>query len=68
MDSHFLLWPIALGSWTPTLECGPLSYGQALARFCMVPTLGVMDSHAFMWPVKLGLRASMLVWSTCRCR
>ena len=32
-DSHTLVWPLELGIWTPTLWCGPLSWGYGLPRF-----------------------------------
>ena len=30
MVSHTLVWPLELEIWTPTLQCGPLSWGYGL--------------------------------------
>ena len=33
---------LELGGWTPTLWCGPLSWGAGLPRFTVSPRVGVM--------------------------
>ena len=54
MDCHASVWPLELGSWTPTLWCGSWSRGYGLPSFGVAPGVGVMDSHASTWPLELG--------------
>ena len=37
MDSRASVWPLELGIWTPTLRCGPSSWGYGLPRFSVAP-------------------------------
>ena len=60
MDSNAPVWPLELGIWTPTLWCGPLTWGYGLARFGVAPRLGDMDFRASVPPVELGIWTLML--------
>ena len=55
-DSHALVWPLELGIQTPTLWCGPSSWGYRLPHFGVAPQVGDTDSHALVWPLKCGIR------------
>ena len=46
MDSHAFVWPLELGLRTPTLWCGPLSWGYGLPRFGGRERLAHDDSGA----------------------
>ena len=35
--THVLVWPLELGIRTPTLWCGPLSWGYGLPHFGVAP-------------------------------
>ena len=55
-DSHALVWPLELRIRTPTLQCGPSSWGYGLPRFGVAPGVRDMDSHTSVWPLELGIR------------
>ena len=55
MHPHASVWPLVLGTWTPTLWGGPLSRGYRLPRFSPAPQLGDAKSHALMWSLELGI-------------
>ena len=62
-----MVWPLALGLNSPTLRCGPLSWGYGLTHFGVAPRVGVMDDYTSVWPVELGLWELGLWTTTRRC-
>ena len=74
MDPHASLWPLELGIRTPTLRCGPSSWGDGLPRFGVAPwvggdglpgfgvapRVGDTDPQASVWPLQLGIRTPTL--------
>ena len=53
MHHHTLVWPLELGSWTPTHWCGPSISGEGHPCFGVALPIGVMGSLALTWRVEL---------------
>ena len=54
MDSDASVWPLEVGLWTPTLQCGPWSWSDGLPCFGVAPQVGMLNSHASGGPSSWG--------------
>ena len=57
MDALSLAWALVLGSWTPTVCCGPLSWVDLLPHFVVGPRVGVPHQSVGVHHYNLTARA-----------